>query len=230
MNTPILYIIMALIVGVFFPIYVIIEGPKVKQYLTQNPDKLNTIYTQVLVQQVILVLLIFAAFYFNGDSIDLIGLTFIKNPMNIAGLLSISSLFFVIMHSIRFSKESLEKIKVQYAKISYLIPKNNEEYRYAIALSFGVGIFEEIIYRGFLYWQISLYLPFAAALILTNVIFGLLHIGTGRENALSTFILGMIYSGLSIYFDSLWIAILAHILTDLYSICIGYKLKELKET
>ena len=228
MDVSIIYTILVLIVAVLFPAYAITEGSKVKLYLIENPNKLKLVYTHVLIQQVILVLLIFLAFYFNNDSLDEIGLSFLKQPLNILLLAIASGLFFLVMHLVKFSKANLEKIEKKYSKVFYLIPKNEVEYRYAIALSFGVGIFEEIIYRGFLFWQISLYLPFILALLVTNVIFGLLHLGTGCENAVSTFVLGMIYSGLSIYFDTLWIAILAHILTDLYSVCVGYKLNDLK--
>ena len=106
------------------------------------------------------------------------------------------------------------------------MPGNKKELQWSIVLSFGVGIMEEIVYRGFLFWQLNMYLPLIPAVILTIIAFGLLHFGTGFKNALSTFGLGMLFSALSIPFDTLWWAILAHIITDIYAMVIGYKVKK----
>ncbi len=227
MSASFIYIIVAIIIGGLFPIYVILEGSKVRKLLQDNPSKLLTVYWNVLICQLLLILIICLAFYLNGDSMDQIGLSFLRNPLNSIYLISIGLLFFWIMHTKTFSKKDLVSIKKKYDKLSYLIPKNLSEYKFAIMLSFMVGICEEIIYRGFLFWQMTLYLPLVLALLITNIVFGLLHWGTGMKNAIAAFVLGMIYSALSIYFDSLWGAILAHILTDVYSVSIGYKIYKL---
>jgi len=229
MDSSILYLIVTIIIGGIFPVYSIMEGSKVKNYLIDKPDKLIEVYKSTFIYQLILVGLVGLAFYFNSESIDVIGLAFLNNPLDSIFLIAASLLFFWIVHSITPSVKNLKKIKKKYAKIYYLVPKTPGEYKFAIFLSFVAGICEEIIYRGFLFWQLTLYMPFYLAVVITNIIFGLLHWGTGKENAISTFVLGMIYSALSIYFDSLWPAILAHILTDLYSISIGYKLKALSD-
>ena len=224
MNASYLYFLVGAIVGVFLPIYGILAGSKVRELLTNNPKKLISEYRNVMLLQFALVILILLSLYFNEDSIDEIWLAFLWNPLHCIYLIGISLLFFWLMHSISFSNENVEKLRAKYSKVDYLMPKNALEYRFAIVLSFIVGICEEIIYRGFLYWQLTLYLPFLIALLITNLIFGLLHWGTGLENAISTVFLGLIYSALSIYFNSLWPAILAHICTDIYAVSIGYKL------
>ena len=55
--------------------------------------------------------------------------------------------------------------------------------------------------------------------------FKLKTVDTVTPHAIYTFLLGMVYSGLSIPFDTLWYAILAHIVTDLYAMTIGYRVK-----
>ncbi len=225
MDGSILYLIVMIIVGGIFPVYSVLQGSKAKIYLLDNPDKLTEVYRGVIYYQVILVVLVALSLYFNAESVDVIGLAFLKNPIYSLYLLAFCLLFFWIVHSITPSSKSLETLRKKYAKIYYLIPKTPNEYRSAIFLSFVAGTAEEVIYRGFLFWQLTLFMPFYLSILVTNIIFGLLHWGTGLENVITTFVLGMIYSALSIYFDSLWAAILAHIITDLYSVGLGYKLK-----
>lgn len=226
MDVSYFYLILIFILGILLPIFSFKNGPKAKVLLTENPGKLISVYQQTVAMQVGLALLVFLALYFNNSSIDVIGLTFLKSPVAIASLLFLCFLFFWVLSLKTIAKSDMETLKLKYAEVIYIIPLTKKEFKWSVILSFIVGSLEEILYRGFLFWQLTLYMPIVAALIITNVIFGMLHFGTGIKNAISTFWLGMIYSALSIPFGTLWFAILAHIITDIYAVSIGYRVKK----
>ena len=92
-----------------------------------------------------------------------------------------------------------------------------------IFVSFVAGICEEIIYRGFLLWFLTNYIPIVPAVILANLPFGLAHLtSTGIKNSVQAFILALVFTGAFLLTQSLWLPILLHILVDLYASTLSY--------
>ena len=122
-----------------------------------------------------------------------------------------------------------ERLKLEIERdraIKFLLPSTAEEYRWSIAVSFAAGICEEIVFRGFLYWQMVQWLPVIPAIIITNLIFGLCHFATGLKNASLAFGLGVLLSFLFLYTESLWWLMLIHVLIDIYSMTKGKRFFE----
>jgi len=203
----------------------VIQGPKARNLLLREPDILTGIFKQTLVIQFILTTLVMLSIYGNNYSIDAIGLSFLRNIGYTLLLIALGFLFLAFVYKRALTSEKLETIYHKHREINYIMPRNKSEYQWAIVLSFGVGFMEEILYRGFLFWQLNMHMPLIVAVLLTNIVFGFLHFGTGKKNAMATFWLGMVFSGLSIPFDTLWFAILAHSVIDIYTITTGYKAK-----
>ncbi len=224
-----LYFILSAIIGVIFPIYGLWGGPQAKKMLTDQPEKLIQVYLQSIIIQVILTAAVFIVIYSMEDSADFIGMSFLQNPLLIIIVWLTPLLFLLILHKMKIPSERVDTIKAKYSDVSYLMPRKRAEYRWAIVLSFAAGTFEEILYRGYLFWFLSLYMSIVPAIILVNLVFGILHFGTGLKNAAGAFVLGLVFSALSVPIGSLWLAILAHILVDIYSFSMGYKVYRVKD-
>ena len=102
-----------------------------------------------------------------------------------------------------------------------LLPRNGAETGWAVLLSLNAGLSEELFFR--------LLLPLLLANLFGNalfafgvavIIFGLVHLYQGVAGVIATTILGFALTGLYLWTGSLWIAIGAHTLLDLFGLVI----------
>ena len=49
------------------------------------------------------------------------------------------------MQRITLSEKRIDELKIQFQAVLYILPVTLKEYRWAIAMSIAVGVFEEII-------------------------------------------------------------------------------------
>jgi len=103
--------------------------------------------------------------------------------------------------------------------VQALLPRNRAELRWGAALSLNAGLVEELLFR--------LALPAAlfgitgsalAAILVSLVIFGLLHVYQGVAGIVGSLIIGTLLMVIYLASGSIWIAILAHALVDLRSL------------
>ncbi len=221
MTTSITYLILLLVVGILLPINGILSGKRIRQFLNQYPEGRLFFYKQTVAIQIVLAMLVIAAMAFNKDALVEIGLSFFTQPLWVIGLLAICLLGWWLISKYRFDEQKLRREVEKDKAVKFLLPSTDEEYRWSIGVSFAAGICEEIVFRGFLYWQLTQVLTVIPAILLTNFIFGLCHYGTGPKNASLAFGLGVILSVLFLYTDSLWILMVIHVLTDILSMTKG---------
>jgi len=225
------YIAAALIVGILFPGYAILDGVKTRQLLQNDPSKKVYIFQVTAIQLIVLMVVSLVPFWIDRLSPTVIGLEFISNPFWIIGLFVISFLGLWLFNQIGFTPESAQKVQQQHSRIQFLLPTTAREYRLMVIVSFIAGICEEILYRGFLLWFLSGHLPLIPSIILANLPFALAHLTTtGVKNTFVAFILALVFTGAFLLTQSLWLCILLHILVDLYSVTISYKSTKVLQT
>jgi uncharacterized protein len=101
--------------------------------------------------------------------------------------------------------------------IGLLIPESRSERLWWGAVSVGAGISEELLFRGFLLYYFSVYLPSLNTLekvFLTSLVFGLGHVYQGWRGVLGTGIAGFIFAGLYLSTGSLLLPVVIHAATD----------------
>lgn len=96
-----------------------------------------------------------------------------------------------------------------------LLPRTRSEVVVGVALVGTVGICEEFIYRGFIeaVFQSALASVMAGALI-SAVFFAVAHVYQGRRGLLTTFIVGLIFSGARLWTHSLMPSMIIHFFVD----------------
>ena len=96
-----------------------------------------------------------------------------------------------------------------------LLPRTKKETFAAIALVLTVAACEEFIYRGFIegLFQQVCSSALAGALVSAGL-FALAHLYQGRRGLLTTFIIGLVFSGVRIWTGSLWPSMFIHFAVD----------------
>lgn len=81
-------------------------------------------------------------------------------------------------------------------------------------------VFEEVLFRGYLYGRVRRYLSTVWTVILTSLLFGMMHVYAGPDNPLqwnvviNTTVLALCIGALRAYTGNVWAAILVHMLKN----------------
>jgi membrane protease YdiL (CAAX protease family) len=99
-----------------------------------------------------------------------------------------------------------------------MVPRDDRERRMWVALSLTAGFCEEVLYRGFLMWYSMAWLPEAAAVLASAVVFGIGHLYLGwGTGVLRATIVGVVFGAAYLLTGTLWVPIALHAVVDVTS-------------
>ena len=134
------------------------------------------------------------------------------------GLAALVALFFLFQFStVARSSKAREQVQEGLAAnpiMSNFLPHTDEEKRLFSFLGTTAGITEEIVFRGYLIWAFSLYLPLWAAALASLFVFTLLHAYQGAKQLPGIFFVGAAVTLIFVLSGSIWPAIAVHIFVD----------------
>ena len=223
-------IIAALIAGLGYPLYVLLNAKKAIRYIKEHPDKLISSYRITGILLITMSLIVLGSMAIEKIDFSSIGLAFVYTPIWVVALFAICIIFFLLIQKMKVDESKMESLSKSFEGVDHFMPKTAQEFKWTVVLSFVAGITEEIIFRGFLFWQINQYIHWIGAILLVNFFFGIGHATTGYNNAIKAFGLGLFFSVTYVLTDSLWLAILTHIMVDLYSMTLAIKFSNLKSS
>jgi len=91
------------------------------------------------------------------------------------------------------------------------------------------GVYEEVVFHGYIFSRFQKLFrkrsALPAALILTNIIFGLYHFQLGVAGMLNALLAGLVYNALMVRYNNIWYAVFCHAMFDtigLTFIYLGY--------
>ena len=115
-----------------------------------------------------------------------------------------------------------------------LLPATVQERRWSIAVALSAGVWEELVYRGFLAEVVRTARPswgWLPVALVTGTVFGLAHLYQGKRGVVLTGLLGVALSSIVASTHSLYPAMLVHALIDIRSLTvIGWELQRLAPT
>lgn len=163
------------------------------------------------------VLVIWAA---SGRDWATLGFQIETGPWAMAGwgIAALVALFFTSQYAMISRSESLrEQLRsglADNANMLNFMPHTDGERRVFNLMGISAGIAEEIVFRGFLIWAFSTFLPIWAAAGLALLVFTVLHIYQGLSQLPAVFMLGALVTLVYLLSGSLWPAILLHVFVD----------------
>jgi membrane protease YdiL (CAAX protease family) len=101
--------------------------------------------------------------------------------------------------------------------VGALIPESNQERFWFGWVSVGAGISEELLFRGFLLYYFSMFVPqmnTTERVLLASLCFGLGHLYQGWKGVVGTGIVGLVVAGLYLMTGSLLLPVLIHAALD----------------
>lgn len=111
--------------------------------------------------------------------------------------------------------DEVRKFRGQLGKVEVVIPRNGNELGRFYALALTAGMVEETLWRGFIIWYFSQFLPIWAAALISAIGFGLAHAYQGIENLPKLTMVGAAFVGLYVLTGSLWLPMVLHAAVDI---------------
>ena len=214
--------ILAGLIGIIYPTYFLLTYKKTNNSIKRD-DKFRLIdYKQTILIFWGLTVLILINFFMT----QLPQLNLYPNFTIIGIVLLILVLVFSIIQykSSNITSDNFTTVKDKMKDIYLYLPKTRREFNWFIILSISAGICEEIIFRLFLFEFLKENANLLIAFVLTNIIFAITHIGSGKQNIISSFILGLLFSAIYYFTENIWIAVILHIAIDINGGILGYRL------
>jgi len=108
-----------------------------------------------------------------------------------------------------------ERVRARLAPVARLMPASRAEFRLFAVLACTAGVCEEFLFRGYLLWYGSQFVPLLWAALIQAVLFGVAHMYQGRRGIVLTGFAGVFLTAVTLVTGSIWAAVLIHALMDL---------------
>jgi len=217
--------------------FVVIVGPWLgrmqyekarKRMQAGDPLAKIKLYRVILIDQAVTTFVVLGLWRFDGIGSTQLGLSAPRSWWLSAGLaVAIGGL--VLWSGIRLrpkAQQFREKLK---DRGDAILPDTVDDQHWFAAISVGAGIAEELVYRGFLFYYFTLWLPHINRLecaLLSSLIFGMAHLYQGWKGILSTGLVGLILAGLYVLTGNLLVPMVVHATADLRAALIFWKAPE----
>lgn len=145
--------------------------------------------------------------------------------------LGIGMVFFLMRSALRARPKAQRLREKLQESAGAILPETLREQRWFALISVGAGIFEELAFRGFLFYYLGTYLPHVNTVervLLTSAVFGLAHSYQGRKGVVKTGIGGLVLAGLYVLTGSVLLPVVVHAMIDLQVPIIFWPRKDLE--
>jgi membrane protease YdiL (CAAX protease family) len=105
------------------------------------------------------------------------------------------------------------------------VPRTPGERRWMMLVVPTTGFCEEILFRGYVMWYLTIWTGPVAAVALSSILFGFGHLEDGVLGSVRATIFGVVFALIVLIAGSLWPAIVMHTATDLISLEFAYRLR-----
>jgi len=223
----IIFILIVFITSFVYPITGYFQHKKLKINIIKDPSSKIGWYRETIILSWIPIVLIILLIPLSGFTLQNLG--FRKIDLNISGFpkgvsVTVSVLYLLYFIYNLYSLIILglnKKSRTNAAKqipddFKIYLPGNPKERKVWDLVAITAGITEETIYRGYLFFGLSLLfpnLPLFIILLISTILFGIGHIYQGVE-AIKPTLIGLVFGLFYIVLDSIWPLIVLHILQD----------------
>ncbi len=188
-------------------------------------------YILTLVRGITVSLLIFIAWRYSSRGAFLLGLDWPIGRYGQIGLMFVAAAAaFLTVQIARLPKligDNLPEAQKQIDSIG-ILPRTHNEYLIFFAVAVNAGIWEELLYRGFLMWYLTPWFGLAGSIVLSSLVFGIGHLYQGRQGLVRAGLIGLAFAAGYAGSMSLWWLMAAHALLDLYGGTVAFRVAQLQ--
>ncbi|WKN43342.1 CPBP family intramembrane glutamic endopeptidase [Tunicatimonas pelagia] len=217
--------LLAVLIGVVYPIYIVATHQKVNSNIKRNEKYRLIDYKQTLLIFWGLTLLVLVNNFINEQpTLDFYPRVSI---INIGVAILISAFAYFQYRTTKITLDNVNAVKGKLKGIYHYLPTTFQELKWFTLVAVSAGICEEVIFRMFLFEFLRENSSLVIAFIATNIIFAITHIGSGRTNLISSFILGLLFSAIYYFTKNIWLVVVLHIAIDINAGILGYRINKM---
>lgn len=220
-------LVLLFLAAVFMPLVSALAGA---QLAKRNTASLLPRYWQTIARGWLVAILVLLTWRWLGRPFSQLGLDV---PVGFRGLMGfvavgaaalVAAVQFLRLKSL--TPEQTERARKAIAGVK-ITPSTRVELAVFILVALSAGVWEELLYRGFLIWFLAPLTGVAGAMVLSSLIFGLGHIYQGLRGVLLTSAVGLLFATAFVFTGSLWWLMGAHALIDIYGGSVAFRVKRL---
>lgn len=121
-------------------------------------------------------------------------------------------------------QDIIDRYRERLGTLDIFLPRNGNELGRFYGLSLTAGIVEEVLWRGFLIWYLSQFMPVWAAAVVSSIGFGVAHSYQGARNLPLITLAGAVFALLFILSGSLWLPMILHAAVDMFQGRLAYEI------
>ena len=206
-----------------------------RQLARRTPEERRLVprYWRIVLRGWLIVALTLAVWHVLGRPLSELGLTPRLGTWDYAGFAAVVAAFAVLaVQLLRLKSLSPERLKKAMKSIHgiKITPDTRGELALFMLVSLTAGVWEELLYRGFLIWFLAPLVSLSGAVILSSLVFGLGHVYQGLRGVFVTASIGLALAGLYVLSGTLWWLMAAHALIDIYGGFVTFRVKRLAKT
>lgn len=179
----------------------------------------RSLYHMTITGQWALFALTVGAWAYQGRSMQTLGFGLSMNLSFYIGVVAAALGIVLLIMQIRqiqsAPQEDISNIRGQLGTLEIIIPRNGNELARFYGLSLTAGIVEETLWRGFMIWYFSHFMPIWLAALVSVLGFGIAHAYQGVANLPKVTLVGAVFAGLYLLSGSLWLSIIFHAAVDI---------------
>ena len=228
----IVYHIFFLLIFVVQPISGYYSNKKYLKGLAEGkkPNRVKLYNQTMLVQWCAFLVLVFTWFILDRSFSEL-GFKSSNSNELIIGVAVLAISVTYLLYSLYVVRKMTSDEKVQQldtlGDLIHVLPQNNRDFKYFVAISITAGIVEEIIYRGFVFSYLAEFMPMWSVILVSSAAFGLGHAYQGIGGVIKVMVMGLVFGTYYVFTGSIWLPIIAHAVFDILQ---GSMLLELAQT
>jgi len=199
----------------------------------RHPGSLVSRYWQTMARGWLMVALLAIDWRWSGRLISMLGLDIPVGTYGLYGLIAVTAatLFLAVMLlnlKVFIKPARYPKLREQMREMK-ILPRTLRELLVFLAVAVTAGIWEELLFRGFLIWFLAPYVGVIGAVLISTLAFGLGHAYQGWRGIPRTGAVGLVLAIAYIASGSLWWVMAAHALLDIYGGLLAWWVSQMPE-
>ncbi|MGH6869896.1 MAG: CPBP family intramembrane glutamic endopeptidase [Rhizomicrobium sp.] len=198
-----------------------------RQLDRRAPGSLVPRYLFTIARGVLAAGAVLAVWVFAHRSFAALGLDIPINPRGQLGFIAVGlAVLFAVVQSVQIAKLAPDKFDKAEATIRQIkiMPRSKAEFAMFVAVAVNAGIWEELLYRGFLLWYLAPFGGMAVAVAISAVVFGLGHAYQGAGGIVKTGLVGLLFGIGFALTRSLWWLMALHAVIDIAGGMVAFRL------